>query len=279
MYKLLKNFTHKGTFNPDKWIISEYPSTTSFLKRLERGKTTPTNQTSSNEGGYDFSQTNNMAEAMKILREGSPDILNGLKDATKHAIADLKKELHTQPDTYICDVEGLFFDVAKVIEGEPECWYRESWDKARKPRIYVPINGTYNAGFDSKKAIKNASKVIALVKALEDKGIEVELDMMFLSSGMTYDGKNGFSSIRVKGYDENFNYAKLSGMLHPAFFRRLNFRESELQAPDDLSGGYGGAMNFKDLFEEGRNMLSIADTDSIENFKKEAVQLLKGKTK
>lgn len=277
MKKLLKNFTWKGKFDPNNWLITEYQSTTAFLKRLERDKNVPTNQTSSMKDSTTFSQSNDIAHAMRILREGSPEIMEGLKDATKHAIADLKKELNSQPDTYVCDIEGLFFDVAKVIEGEPECWYRESWDKARKPRIYVPINGTYHAGFKSERAIKNASKVIALIKALEDKGIEVELDMIFVSQRMTHGGKNGFSSVKVKGYDENFNYAKLSGMLHPSFFRRLNFRESELQAPNDLNDGYGRAMDFKDMFDEGRQMLSISNTDTIDSFKNEAIQLLKSK--
>ena len=279
MHKLIKNFTAKRKLKLNEWEITTYPSISSFLKRLKRDENISTNKYSSHNGSYDFSQTNSFDDALKILETGSKEILDGLKDATKHAISELQKELNTMPDTYIADVHGLFFDIAKVIEGEPECWYRDAWDKEKKPRIYVPLMGSYNAGFDSKKAIKNASKIIALIKALEDKGIEVELDMVFMAYNKCFSGdkKHGFCSVTVKSYDENFNFTKLSAMLHPSFFRRLMFREDELQFPQNLDGGYGQTATPDTLFEEGHSMLQIQNANSIEKFKHEALQLLKAK--
>ena len=265
--------------NDGKWLTTHYKSLSAFTKYLEKNEGTETNHFSSHTGSFDFTQTNSFEETIQLLKTGSDEIKAGLKDAVKHAIADLQKELNSQPEGYMPDVEGLFFDVAKVVEGEPECWYREPWDKVKKPRISVPIMGTYNGGFDSKRAIDNASKVIALIKAMEDKGIEVEMTMCFLTSRMTDDNYHGMTAVTVKGYDERFNWSKLSAMLHPSFFRRMIFRDSELQAPKTLSSGYGTDYNPKDVFEGGENMIKISDVDSINRFKTKVLETLKGKKK
>ena len=277
--KLLNMELLPKAVNDGKWLTTHYSSLSAFTKYLQKNEGTKTCAYASHEGSYTFTETNSFEEALTLLKTGSDEIKAGLKDAVKHAISDLAKELNSQPEGYIPDVEGMFFDVAKVVEGEPEAWYREPWDKVKKPRISVPVMGTYNASFDAKKAIENASKIIALIKAMEDKGIEVEMTMVFLSSNMTNDREHSMTAITVKGYDENFNWSKLSAMLHPSFFRRCVFRDSELQAPKNLSGGYGGDYNPKDVFEGGENMLKISDADSVRRFKEVVLETLKGKKK
>lgn len=264
--------------NPKKTVVSEFSSLTKFMKHLDTNMDTWTRNTKSFTNGYDFTETNNLQEAVNMLATGNQEIKDGLKNAVKHAIADLDKELNSDVEGYIADTTGLFFDVARVLTGEPECWYREPYDKTKNPRVTVPIMGNYRGTFDARDAIKNASKTIALIKAMEDKGIEVAVEMCFLSQ-WAEDAKpyrDSFVSVAVKNFDETFNWNKLSAMLHPSFFRRLIFRERELQFPDGLDAYGSTPKNFADVIVGGENLLQLQDAHSIEKFKTEVLTALKG---
>ncbi len=180
----------------------------------------------------------------------------------------------TRTNHFMPDVEGLFFDVAKVFSGEPEAWYRRTGENNIKPKIYVPILGSYSYKKKASQMITNASKILALVKALEDRGFEVQVDMVFTADRVQDRKRNAFvSTIAVKKYEETFNYQKLSAMLHPSFFRRLIFREMELAFPKDL-GGYYGLQTGLEAFEDSDKMLAIEDTDSIERFKENVIGII-----
>ena len=260
-----------------KWITTNYKSLSELLRYLKKNEDTQTNKYSSHTSGYSFTGTDSFAEALDLLTNGSPDIMVGLKKQVKIAIANLAKELNTLPQGYQLDVTGLFFDVSKVIDGEPEAWLRDPFDKERKPRIKIPISGSYNAGVSKDLVIKNASEIIALIKALEDNGFEIEATMVFPANNSGNDGKNANSSVTIKGFDENFNWLKLSGMLHPSFFRRLMFRDLELMFPDNLADGYGRTTkDTYNVFEGGESMLKLSEHDSIEKFKEQVLYRLKG---
>ena len=265
-----------------KWEVHSYSSLAEMLRYLEKNESTKTNQFNSHETNpyrTEWTKSANFEEALEVIRTGNAEIMAGLKKAVKIEVDNLAKELMSEPESYVNDVCGLFFDIAKVIEGEPEAWLREPWDKQKKPRISIPIMGNYGSGFDSNKAIANASKIIALVKALEDAGVEVELTMFFGAEGMSNGGKkrHGATDIMVKNFDESFNWKKLSAMLHPSFFRRVIFRERELLFPKTLSGGYGGTPYPSDWFVGGKGMLEIGDAKSIERFKEATLGMLQGK--
>ena len=268
--------------NPKQWVVTKYASLNGLMKHLEKTKDMSTNQTSGKTYGNEgFYGTRNFDEALAILKNGSEEIKKGLKEHVKIAIDKLNKELNTQPQGYVADVEGLFFDVAKVIEGEPEAWYREPWDKVKKPRLKIPLVGSYNANFKVETAIQNASEIIALVKALEDNGFECEIAMIFPADracGKT--GKGAYQEVMVKNYDESFNWNKLSAMLHPSFFRRIIFRDLEVALPTTLASGYGRTTkDTMKAFKGGENFLNIGDHSSIERFKNEVLYKLSKKGK
>jgi len=264
--------------NPKQWKSKVYPSVFSLMKHIEANKNLKTNMNSSRNGGKDFTGVDNFDEAVAILKDGSEEIMKGLKTNVKLAIDKLNKELNTQPEGYVADVQGLFFDVAKVIEGEPEAWYREPWDKVKKPRIKVPIMGAYLSGVETETVIKNASEIIALIKALEDNGFECEMAMIFAVNNVSSDGQDSYHEIMIKNYDESFNFKKISSMLHPSFFRRIVFREMEIMFPKTLNSGYGQSteQTLKG-FEGGENFLNLSKHSSIEKFKTKTLYTLKGK--
>ncbi len=259
-------------------LVSNYKSLNALLKFLEKNEDTTTNQDSSHhEDDGKWSGTKNFEEALELLRSGSDEIKAGLKKNVKVAEDKIAKELNTQPQGYLPDVIGAFFDVAKVIEGEPEAWYKQPWDKEQKPRIKIPVMGSYNSTFEVEDAIKNASEIIALIKALENAGIEIELDMVFYAINCTYDNEAMKHTVVMKAYDESFNWNKLSAMLHPSFFRRVIFRDKELLSPDNLTSGYGRTGEPSDIFPEGSDMLSIQDSGSVARFRENILYKLGGK--
>ena len=263
----------------DKWVVTQYKSLHGLMTHLEKTKDMVTNQTTQS-GNADFYGTENFDEALEILKNGSEEIKEGLKKQVKIAMDLLQKELNTEPEGYVADVQGLFFDVAKVIEGEPEAWYRDPWDKVKKPRLSIPLVGSYNAGFRVETAIKNSSEIIALVKALEDNGFECEIAMIFpADNAETGTGKGAYQEVMVKNFDESFNWNKLSAMLHPSFFRRMIFRDLEVALPKTLAGGYGRTTrDTMKAFKGGENFLNIGDHSSIERFKQKTLYTLrKGK--
>ncbi len=273
--KLAKDFGVKG-----ETCVSRYESLGAFMRHHEKNLETITNQDASGDedhkqGGYLFFRTKDISEMIEILKTGDDEIKQGLKDATKISIKELDKELMSKTNHFIPDVEGLFFDVAKVLSGEPEAWYRRTGEKNIKPKIYVPILGSYSYKKDAKEMIKNASKIIALVKALEDRGFEVQVDMVFSAHKLTDRNKNAFvSTICMKGYSETFNFNKLSAMMHPSFFRRLIFREMELAFPTEL-GGYYGIHSGLRAFEESDKILAIEDITTIDTFKERVIGIIK----
>ena len=267
----------KKGINTKKILTTNYKSLSELMKFLEKNENVKTNKISSHTANFKFSGTHNFDEALEMLRSGNEEIKKGLKKGLKLEMDKLRKEINSQPQGYVADVEGLFFDVAKVIEGEPECWYREPWDKTKKPRLQIPIGGSYNHKFKKEEAVKNATKIIALVKALEDNGFEVEMTMIFMADYTTTDNETMFHSVMIKNYDESFNWNKISAMLHPSFFRRIIFRDKELMSPEKVEDGYGQSSTLSRYFENGENMLSLSDAYSIEKFKKATLYNLRGK--
>lgn len=260
------------------WKIVTYKSLHSLTTFLNKNENTKTNLYSSHTRDEEFAGTETFRGALNILKNGSKDIKDGLKKHVKVAIDKLRKELNTKPQGYVADVQGLFFDVAKVVEGEPEAWYRDPWDKVKKPRLSIPLVGSYNSSFEVETAIENSSEIIALIKALEDSGFEVEIAMIFPAEYVSTEGQHIYQEVMVKGFDESFNWNKLSAMLHPSFFRRIIFRDVELTFPDTLSPGYGRtSANTMKMFKGGENFLNIGDHDSISRFKDKVLYALKDK--
>ena len=267
-----------------EWRVHNYNSLPELMRYLDKNKDTETNHRQSDARSIsrsDWAKSNSLAEAVKKLKTGDTEILAGLKKAVKLEVQKLAKELNTLPEGYIADVTGLFFDVAKVIEGEPEAWYREPWDKTKKPRLSIPIMGNYSAGFNANTAIKNAAEIIALIKALEDNGFEIELIMTFAAEHMNngIGERHGMSVVKVKGFEENFNWKKLSTILHPSFFRRIIFRDRELLFPKTLGSSYGDTPNPAKWWENGESMLQIGEHSTIEKFKEQVLYRLKGNKK
>jgi len=105
-------------------------------------------------------------EAVKLFQTGLP--------TTEAFVAEVENLSERMSDDLFpvkdlrMDNEGLFFDVARVVEDDPECWTNQVIDQ--KPELDVIISLEFNCYIDSgegSRAVKNRGSAIAsLVCAL-----------------------------------------------------------------------------------------------------------------
>ena len=258
----------------DGFVKQEFKTLSAFNKYLADNVDTPSKyHSATKDRDWEFSQTSNIEEAYNIAKNGSPEIMRGLKEAVKLEVEKLRDELMAKRKHDVGDVEGIIFDVAKVLNGEPEAWLRRPIKKNAKPKIRLTIMGNYGGGMDSYEMIQNASKIIALIKTLEEHQIDVHVDMLFAAEHIFKDKAANkemglYTSITMKGFGETFNWAKISGMLHPSFFRRLIFRTREIVGGKNMYSGYGHTIDPSYTFEDISRLIEVRDTESINRFKK-----------
>ena len=263
-----------------KFNMSNFDSIGSLKSFLGKHEDIVAEYSSSKNTGYikvEDTGTNNFEEAMEMLSTGNPEIMKGLKNAVKHEIDKLNQELMTKPTGFKKDVEGLFFDVGLLMSGEPECWFKKPTKKTEKPKLDIYVLANYGYRTLASEIIKNSAKVIAVIKALEDAGIDVSMKMLFASESVYYGKVGEITTVTAKGYGETFNWAKISAMLHPSFYRRIQFRVREINSVNirkKLRGGYGYSLKVVhvkelDMFD---HILSLKEVNVIDDFKNKIVE-------
>lgn len=209
-----------------------------LLRYLKDNMDTKTNCDSSFTSSKRWTGTDSFEDALQLLETGDDEITKKLKDAT----ATKLQALNSKASSYIPDVQGAFFDVSKVLTGEPECYYKLSYEKTTRPRADLQVVINYSASTGVELLIDNASDLLVKIKQFELQGVEVRLSAITKSSHMTtgkYSNQTFIGIVLLKDYQDSINYRKLSGILHPSFNRRLLFRLKELTYPTTLSKTYG----------------------------------------
>lgn len=187
-----------------------------------------------------WSGTDTWEDYETLLTEGDENVMKKIKTDTQKEIAELGKKYKEEIIAYKFDVTGEFFDVGLVLTGVPETWLEPEITKEEVVRVSININGAFSAGVNEKTIVKSASRILSMIKILEDHGVEVALKMV----NANYDVCNGkrlalTTMINIKDYDEPINYKKVSALLTPAHHRRGVFKVLELGCEGEVTGGYG----------------------------------------
>ncbi len=209
-----------------------------YLKEKEGDTTLNPRRLNSHDGKYSFRGTHNFQEAIDLIQNGDMDILNKLTTE----LSKIEPKYIDSP--YIPDTNGSFFDVAKVLEGEPESWYRKADTKVDIPTLEIVLGIGYLSNVSKNTIIHNSAILISYIKGIEAKGVRVKLIGRHHNEGRK--GTYSETIVVIKDYYESFNYPKLSGVIHPSFFRRLFMRVKELNIPN-LSSGYGRTIYDNDI--------------------------------
>lgn len=181
-------------------------------------------------------------------------------------------------EDFIFSDEGILFDTATFIEGNPEYWLEtvkvENKQHKGVIKLYVNIATSFKM-VESEYFLRGAYSLM-LIEALEKAGHSVELiAVLYMSDGSQ---KNYIESqINLKQADQAVDLSKLAFVLsHVAFFRRLMFHWLEL-LPQDLrikfsiteDGFYGkvATQNFNDGISLGWDSFRLSTNDLLRTLK------------
>lgn len=188
-----------------------------------------------------FSGCNNYDDFLKLVDNGDENIMRKIKVETSKQIAELTKKYEDVIHRYKFDTSGQFFDVGLVLTGIPETWLEPDNVEEEKIQVEIIINGSFPSGANSKDVVLGASRILAMVKILEDNGVEVKVKIVACINKY-YAGRGNkslFVATDVKDYDEPINYKKASALLSPTYLRRGMLKVMELLAKEKLAGNYG----------------------------------------
>ena len=198
--------------------------------------------------GKKFTGVDTWADYLELLEVGDEKVIKKIKADTKTQVNDIMKTYKEELNGYKFDVEGQFFDIGLVLANVPECWLEPEYAPKEQVQVELLLDGSYNCGVNKNTIIKNAARILAIAKILEDHDVQVNIKMI---NGMKEWDTDRYNEIMItvmtlKDYNEPINYKKLSSFITPAHFRRGIFRIMEFQS-DDLAYGYGCQQNFSDM--------------------------------
>lgn len=179
--------------------------------------------------GY-FYGTYNFDEAVSLAISGyseGAEIIRKIGDPIFKSVSSLiqRQDIHYQ-------AEGENIDVARFVEGEPECWQKfehKTVSGAGHKIIKVVFNPSY-AGQSSLRTIeRTGAAATSLIQLLEYAGHRVEITVPTRNSNKYTPGKfEDITSTTIKLADQPMDVGRLAfALMHPSFKRRLIFAVRE----------------------------------------------------
>lgn len=263
LHKIPSYLTNARVKKNDKIIEMGTLSSYKKFMKLHKNFRDACRNASTRTGDDGFSGCSNYDEFLTLLDNGADDVMQKIKVETTKQVAELAKKYEEVVHNFKFDVHGEMFDVGLVLTGVPEAWLEPDNVEVEKVRVEIIINGTFNAGVSKNDVIKGASRILAMIKILEDNDVEVKLKIVSCIGniiGYGEDSKSLFVATDVKDYDEPINYKKASALLSPTYLRRGMFKVMELVGKQDLDAGYGTPMNVDGFIEIHRSK----DIDKLE---------------
>lgn len=180
----------------------------------------------------DFTHNTDLQQAKTLLQQGWPE---GLQDLT-FALDDMSLP-GTQHHTHVTLAEaGFACHSPAFASGDPRCMLNVT-KKARQTRVWrigVPV--AYACMHDSPAIIDHGAAICAMIDAIEEQNVRVELTAFILlqggqvaKHGPLTDGDEGIGiAITIKHAHQPVDMDRMAFVLcHPAFFRQLGFRMCE----------------------------------------------------
>lgn len=234
-------------------VVRVFPTWGDALRCVETTPRSPGAGRASETGDRSFTHTRSLADAMTLAHSGWKEGADKARAISSVIEARLLPRIVKEDVNY--DVEGMAFDVARYIEGEPEHWVRmeESTERgvgAKHVQICVELG--VSCGIGAESIIARGAALCALVTLLEYADCRVELWAQ-QSSGQ--ERVEFVDRIRVKAYDQPLDEARVAFALsHPSMLRRVCFALMErplaaCQAIADkltAGGSYGRPLAYND---------------------------------
>lgn len=191
-----------------------------------------------------FCGTSSYKEAVKLFQTGYTEILDDIKSEMKQKIT--KQQLRNKMDV---NIVGYTPCVPNAIRGIPFSMYctKQVKQKYKTLRIFHNISASFNVS--TQQMIKSGVTTLKLLNNLELNGIQVELNIIFMS------GKNGndrtIGIVTIKNFKERLDLLKCCfPFAHPSMLRRFGFKWLETcngLKERGFSSGYGTPMSSSEV--------------------------------
>lgn len=171
-----------------------------------------------------FSETASYEAATDLAVNGWPE---GTEKAAKLAYPIIDKlAAQLQREEFNYSNTGITFDVARVLEGEPECWIECEQVVVDAPGrvLRLVFNAAVSAGISTDTIMAKGAVTGALVSLLERAGFRVQVDCVIaIRSAMTHE-----TWVPVKAAGQDLDLSRLIfALAHPAMLRRMWFSAAE----------------------------------------------------
>lgn len=182
-------------------------------------------------------QSKDLPSAIELGRTGWDSESAQVKAMSSPMLAKITSLVEKPHIVY--DVEGAQLDVARYLDGEPECW--QKWDNQLTEgfgvrHVRIVFNCMISCDISTEVIRAKGASIAALVEALEYGGSRVQLDVAI--------GYGAFEAyVTVKLADQPLDLPRLVfALAHPSMARRLFFALLERQPEHKklIGLGYGG---------------------------------------
>ena len=120
-------------------------------------------------------------------------------------------------------VSGGEVEIGRFMTGEPECMIEFDIIESNK-FVNIIIGVTESAGISSEQILNRAVSVCSIVDYLENNKYRVRLSLAIANVNIDHAQGIDLTVVDVKDYKEPMSIARLAGILHTGFYRRLIFR-------------------------------------------------------
>lgn len=189
---------------------------------------------SSERSVKEFYGTDTFDDAVMLARRGWPE---GARKAQAFSTTLVERVVgRVEREDIAFDVEGAYFDTARLLRSEPEHWIRwettqEATQSVGSKCISICLNGSVHWAIDRDIIVARGAAVVALAALLEYANFNVELTLAFRTEN--HQGQALTSLITLKRYGEPSDVATIAfALAHPSSPRRLNFAAKEQESKD-----------------------------------------------
>lgn len=185
----------------------------------------------------------------KSLKSITTKLNNGCPELTaKYNALPCDFVLKTSTPSYVLADEGLFFDVATFVSGEPECWFTECHNGEHKPEKDFYINATFHHKVTEKTIFEKLIQIVQIIDSLEANGQRLNIYVCCYSISKT--GKKTSALIcKIKDSSEPVDIDQLIYLCASPAILRYCFLRLEKQAYGEKYVSYTDTAIEEDLLQ------------------------------
>lgn len=198
----------------------------------------------------DWSGFQNVEKAIHAATYGSPEVLE--KYLKKASDLNLNNPESTTQQ-YYKDTQGLFFDIADVIQGLPEHWYNVCSETVNQTReIYIDITASHKV--EESAFFKKFQLILNFIDNLEKQGTRCKVNVGAYNAKPSGSNGNLYLNVIVKNYNEPVNLQLFSTLLCTPLFLRFALCGLSSEINGSNAGAYRTDPSTDKVGEEGEKI-------------------------